>query len=168
MKHLVLAVSALGGLFTAVTPAVAQSWTLTSAPNLPWTSIASSADGSQLVAGSRILYAQSGYIFTSRDAGATWAGSIAPDLSWSAVASSADGTKLVAVAFGDTSGEPTQLYISNDSGTTWAAPTNSPARIWTSVASSADGAKLVAAGYCNCFDTGGFGPWRLRRMVSNW
>jgi len=43
-------VAAFSGLFTAVNPAFAQDWTLTSAPNLPWSSIASSADGTKLVA----------------------------------------------------------------------------------------------------------------------
>src|SRR5271167_1209040 len=42
----------LGGLFTVANVAVAQTgtWTPTSAPNAPWSAIASSADGIELVA----------------------------------------------------------------------------------------------------------------------
>jgi hypothetical protein len=34
MKHVQSAVAVFGGLFTAVHPALAQDWTLTSAPNI--------------------------------------------------------------------------------------------------------------------------------------
>src|SRR5258708_39790003 len=43
--------AALGGLFNAVKPAFAQSWTLTTAPITNWHDVASSADGSKLEAG---------------------------------------------------------------------------------------------------------------------
>src|SRR5258708_25212615 len=42
--------AALGGLFNAVKPAFAQSWTLTTAPITNWHDVASSADGSKLEA----------------------------------------------------------------------------------------------------------------------
>jgi photosystem II stability/assembly factor-like uncharacterized protein len=60
-----------------------------------WTSVASSADGSRLVAVS-----SGGAIYTSAEAGATWASANAPKVPWAGVASSADGCKLVAVANG--------------------------------------------------------------------
>jgi uncharacterized repeat protein (TIGR03803 family) len=66
-------------------------WSLTAAPAGFWTSVASSADGSKLVAA-----ANYGGIWISTNSGATWTSSGAPNSYWSSVASSADGTKLVA------------------------------------------------------------------------
>ncbi|NCA82990.1 MAG: exo-alpha-sialidase, partial [Opitutae bacterium] len=97
----------------------------------PWSSVASSADGTKLVAA-----AYGGYLYTSTDSGASWTARDS-DRNWSSVASSADGTKLVAGVFGG------PLYTSTDSGATWTARETS--RNWQSVASSADGTKLVAA-----------------------
>ena len=95
-----------------------------------WQAVASSADGSKLVAG---VYG--GQIYISTDSGVNWT---AHDSSryWRAVASSADGSKLVAVVFDG------QIFTSIDSGTNWTARENN--RFWYSVASSADGSKLVA------------------------
>jgi photosystem II stability/assembly factor-like uncharacterized protein len=69
-------------------------------------SVASSADGTKLVAG-----VNGGQIYLSNDSGITWAprGSVLP---WYAVASSADGTKLVAGAYGG------QIYTSSPATTT--------------------------------------------------
>lgn len=98
-----------------------------------WQSIASSADGTKLVA-----VAYGGKIYTSTDSGANWT---ARDSSrnWNSVASSADGTKLVAV---ENNG---YIYTSTDSGQTWTARMSDTPRMWNSVASSADGTKLVAS-----------------------
>ena len=93
-----------------------------------WTSVASSADGTKLVA-------EADRIYTSTDSGVTWTPRDSAVFS-GAVASSADGTKLVA-----TSGDG-HFYTSTDSGATW---TPRGSNNCTSVASSADGAKLVAA-----------------------
>jgi hypothetical protein len=96
-----------------------------------WRGVASSSDGSKLVAASYY-----DHLYTSVDSGATWT---ARDSlrDWRAVASSSDGSKLVAVAYGD------QIYTSADSGATWTA--RDASRTWTAVASSSDGSKLVAA-----------------------
>ena len=76
--------------------APAQTWTQTSAPSTNWQSIASSADGSKLVAsGFRV----DGPIYTSTNSGATWTLTSAPSQSWNSVASSADGIQLVAVQY---------------------------------------------------------------------
>jgi hypothetical protein len=99
--------------------------------NRQWSSVASSADGTKLVAA-----VQNGQIYTSTDSGVTWTAR-AGSLPWSSVASSADGTKLVA---GDYYG---QIYTSMDSGVTWTAQASG--QDWYSVASSVDGNKLVAA-----------------------
>ena len=131
-------------------------WMRTSAPSNNWSSVASSADGTRLVA---VVGAPSwdwwnvdgigtGAIYSSLDSGATWIRTSAPSNSWSAVASSADGAKLVAVAVphwygGEYVGDGA-IYSSLDSGVTWIR-TSAPSNIWFAVASSADGAKLVAA-----------------------
>ncbi len=95
-----------------------------------WFSVASSADGTKLVA-----VDNGGQIYTSTDRGVSWTPreTARP---WFSVASSADGTRLVAVAFGG------QIYTSTDSGVNWTP--REIARPWFSVASSADGTKLVA------------------------
>lgn len=73
-------------------------WQLTSAPNAAFSCIASSADGTKLVASAGV-YASTGPIYTSTDSGNTWTSNNAPNQVWTSVASSADGNKLVAVAF---------------------------------------------------------------------
>ncbi len=98
--------------------------------NRQWRSMASSADGSKLVAA-----VDGEPIYISADSGATWA-QRESHRNWQSVASSADGSKLVAVRVGG------QIYTSADSGVTWTARESD--RFWVSVASSADGSKLVA------------------------
>jgi hypothetical protein len=102
-----------------------------------WESVASSSDGTKLVA-----VAWEGYVYASVDSGATWS-QIGPPLSqtvtrqqWKAVASSADGTKIVIAAYEG------YLYRSGDSGATWTQ--GGTLQNWVSVASSSDGTKLVA------------------------
>jgi hypothetical protein len=102
-----------------------------------WLSVASSADGSKLVAS-----AYFGQIYTSIDSGANWIPRES-NRDWRSVASSADGSKLVAVDNNLDAGG--QIYTSTDSGVNW-TPRESD-RLWRSVASSADGSKLVAVAY---------------------
>ncbi len=104
-----------------------------------WQSVASSADGTKLVA---VIYG--GNIYTSSDSGGSWAPqALSLYKYWYSVASSADGTKLVAVDYYGT-GSGGQIYTSTNSGVTWTAQTNPPSAAWVSVASSADGTKLLA------------------------
>ncbi len=107
------------------------SWTARES-NRWWTSIASSTDGTKLVAVDGAL----GQLYTSTDSGVSWTPRESGRM-WSSVASSVDGSKLVAAV--DVGG---QLYTSTDSGVSWTA--RESAHAWTSVASSADGSKLVA------------------------
>src|SRR5258707_1199112 len=76
-------------------------WTRTSATGNRWTSVASSADGTKLVAAAD---GDANYkpipIYTSTDSGVTWV-TTAPAQFWTSVASSTDGIKLVAVAYGN-------------------------------------------------------------------
>jgi hypothetical protein len=108
-----------------------------------WVSVASSADGSKLIAAATGSTSP-GSIYTSSDSGITWTQTSAPITNWNSVASSADGVKLAAV--GGANGyspryEP--IYLSTNSGVNWfpSGPTNVS---WASVASSADGSTLIA------------------------
>ena len=110
---------------------------LSSVPSNYWWGVASSADGSKLVAiGANT---PTGAVHSSTNSGVNWTPIPAPiHKAWGAIASSADGTKLVAVpAF-------SPIYTSTNSGATWRT-TSTPSLWWTSVASSADGTKLFAA-----------------------
>lgn len=120
--------------------------------NRRWVSVASSADGSKLVA-----VVGGGYIYTSDDFGVTWEKDAQyidprgsqmplPSQRWTCVASSADGRILVAGV------ENGPIYTSSDSGVTW-IPGKDYSRggiggiielYWTCIASSADGTKLFA------------------------
>ena len=97
-----------------------------------WVSVASSADGTKLVAATDI----DAGIYASTNSGADWTQTSAPYNCWVSIASSADGNKLVAVS---SSG----IYTSTNSGVTW-TQTSAPGASWHSVASSADGSNLVA------------------------
>lgn len=125
----------LAGLFMPVSIS-AQTWTQTSAPMTNWTSVASSADGSRLVATADGGFGASP-IYISTNSGATWEQTSAPVTNWSSVASSADGTKLAAVGYSG-------VFTSADSGANWAAISDlSGGR---RIACSGDGTKLLVAG----------------------
>jgi hypothetical protein len=89
--------SVLVGNVAALSPGIA--WTPRDSNRL-WQGVASSADGSKLVA---VVYG--GQIYTSTDSGVTWTPRDS-NRNWWAVASSADGSKLVAVVDGG------QIYTS--------------------------------------------------------
>lgn len=118
-------------LLSLVNSGRAQTWTLTSAPATNWSAVASSADGSKVVAS-----VIGGLIYVSSNFGSTWLPSSAPSNAWSAVASSADGIKLVAVA------NPGAIYYSSNSGANW-TQADAPITNWTGVACSADGKTML-------------------------
>jgi len=131
-------VAAICGLLLVVDPALAQTWTQTSAPDNYWQSVASSADGTRLAAG-----IATGPVFTSTDSGVTWTSNrVADAYFWNSIASSADGMKLVALAVGPGPGGTT-IYTSTNAGVDWVS-NSVPNSNLTAVASSADGNKLVA------------------------
>src|ERR1051325_8001893 len=67
----------------------------------------------------------------------------APSDSWSAIAGSADGGRVVAVS-GDSFGAFWGgIFVSTNSGDSWAL-TTAPSNTWTTVAISADGKAIVA------------------------
>jgi hypothetical protein len=107
-----------------------------------WSSVASSADGSKLVAVGANIY-------TSTDAGTSWTLRGAWPFArqeWRSVASSADGSRLVAVApcgRGRALDGCGYIYTSADAGATWLRRGPGPLD-WYGVASSSDGQRLVA------------------------
>ncbi len=120
-------------------------------PNENWDSVASSADGSVLVAVANMANGASpaGPIIISTNSGATWVIATGAPTNgfWETVACSADGSKMiVAGGGGDTFLAP--IYTSADMGMTWMS-NNVPVANWQSVASSADGTRLVAAAELN-------------------
>ena len=140
MKRLSLAFVVCAILFCSIDFARGQAWTQTRAPITNWTSIASSANGSKLVAvaGQKRYDVQVGPIYFSTNFGTTWLQADAPITNWTSVAISADGTKVVAAANG------TGIYTSPDGGANW-TPTTAPVAPWYAIASSADGSMLLAA-----------------------
>jgi hypothetical protein len=111
-------------------------WTQTAVPGENWASVASSSDGTHLVA---VVYnpLSPGGIWTSTNSGTNWTQTAAPSEGWWSVASSSDGTHLVAAVYGG------GIWISTNSGTNW-TQTPAPSEDWRSVASSSDGTHLVA------------------------
>ena len=108
-------------------------WTPRGPSGQNWSSVASSSDGSKLVAGT-----YGDYIYTSTNYGMTWGQQTnAGSDSWYSIASSSDGSKLVAGGL--------YIYTSTNYGVTWGQQTNAGRRIWGGMASSSDGSKLVAA-----------------------
>ena len=101
-------------------------------PASQWNSVASSADGSKVVAAGL-----STVIHTSTDHGNTWTPRPSSGTrDWFSVASSIDGNRLVALS--------DYIYTSSDAGESWTAQTAAGMGTWVDVASSADGMKLVA------------------------
>jgi len=104
-------------------------WNTNSLLNKQWTSVASSTDGTKLVAA-----ASGDKIYVSTNFGTTWTATTSTNDYWFSIACSADGTKLIA------SGSAT--YISTNFGGQWTLTSTNAGH----VASSADGTKLIIAG----------------------
>jgi type II secretory pathway pseudopilin PulG len=122
-------------------------WGVRGGNSRSWISIASSDDGMKIAAVASATTQSCGRHCTrttyypieiSPDAGVTWTQS-SISFNWSSITSSEDGTKLAATVSGG------YIYVSSDSGLTWATSTDAGSRYWASVTSSADGMKLAAA-----------------------
>jgi hypothetical protein len=127
--------------------ATAQTWSGTSAPtDVNWVSVASSADGTKLVAAG-------GYptwsVYVSANSGASWT-ETTQNIGFGCVACSADGTKVVGVQNNND-----YVFTSTNSGVTF-AQTSAPQCYWLFLTSSADGTKLAAVG-----QTGQPGPIQI-------
>jgi hypothetical protein len=135
---------------SAVNLCFAQTWTHTSAPSNIWNYVASSADGTTLIASS-IPNATSpprpvikGGVWISWDSGSTWQDTSLPITKWDKVACSADGNILFAVSEYYPS-YSASLCASTNSGLTWTS-TEIPAYLGEcgSLVCSADGSKVAA------------------------
>lgn len=137
-----------GRIFTSTNSGI--TWNQTSAPQIEWTGISSSPDGTKLVAwgvsNSTTISPPPAYVYTSSDSGVTWIRRTTPGgtnvTPLVHIVMSSDGTKLAAVA-------GWRLYISSDSGVTWVeAPNSQPGDgttgSYTDVAISADGTNVFA------------------------
>ncbi len=120
------------GDYVSMFPDSRMVWTAHDSNRL-WSAVASSADGTKLVALDQS--GQGGRIYISSDSGITWTARESSRF-WNGVAMSADGSKLIAAEFAG------RLYTSLDSGVTWTPREN--VREWTAVTSSADGTRLAA------------------------
>ena len=138
-----------------------------------WSAVASSADGTRLVAAAEATIGNSSFlpgpIYTSTNSGATWALSGAPSNVWYSVACSADGTRLVAASYAGPSqaGGTGYIYTSADAGVTWTNVSPST-NYWISVASSANGTNLIAV---SVFDQSPINPgviWRSTNAGAHW
>ena len=141
----------------------------------PWLHVASSADGTKLLAATETAH------YTSKDSGKTWtlgANFGYPDeeqvFSYRGVASADDGTKLLVVGtlnLGFASlGE---IWISKDAGVTWENRHEiggDEGGGFFACASSADGTRLVAAGIAPSFDpeTTKQGFWTSADAGASW
>ena len=123
-------VPAQSGDFVSMLPVPGGVWTARELYSV--NSLASSADGTKLVAGGTY-----GELSTSSNAGLTWTQRKSTG-KWQGVASSANGIKLVAIENGG------RIHTSANSGVSWTA--RESVRNWQGVASSSDGTKLVATG----------------------
>jgi len=153
------------GLLNAVASTRQACRVTTALPMRWWWGVASSADGSRLVA----CDGWDGYVYTSPDSGATWIQRPAAGraFEWYAVASSSDGMKLVAIALNG------YVCTSDDGGATWTERTALGVGVWNSVASSADGTKLVVTdnspGYLyTSADSGATWTQRTAFGMRNW
>lgn len=123
-----------------------STWTLANAPSNGWYSVASSADGAKLAAmttDSLTPAGPYGWIYVSTDAGKTWTRN--NRVQWpTSLASSADGSRLVAAIGEQGFTFSGSLWLSTDSGATWAeALTNAPIHVWSAPATSEDGSHLA-------------------------
>ena len=118
-----------GGLFRSANYGV--TWQSLNQSNT-WRAIASSADGTRLVAVPRDR------IYVSMNSGNHWTRRALSN-DYSAVACSSDGSRMVATINGG------GIVASSDFGTNWLArPAAGTARAWSGIACSSDGSRLVA------------------------
>jgi hypothetical protein len=149
-KNLLLAATVFCGGFNLF----AQTWTQTGATNASWTSIASSADGTKLVAVASGAPGDSTIplgIYVSTNSGMTWMIATNVSAPWAA-AISADGSRMVVAI--TTGGNSSSVLLSTNFGATW-APVYSASSEAGNVASSADGHALLVGGVLSS-GTGGF------------
>lgn len=133
-RFFVVVLVGCGCFFSIVSAAFAQTWMPSDAANMDWHSLASSADGS------RLLAAGSSALCISTNGGVNWTSNNVPAYSWACVASSADGKNLAAGPGYPNTG---YIYFSTNGGGTW-TPCMALYREWGSLTMSADGMTVIA------------------------
>ncbi len=134
----------LASLLTAIPAAFPQNWIPSDAPTSAWSSLASSSNGTILVAAANAdSFGDSGRIYVSTNSGTNWTMTPAPAATWRAVSASSDGSRLAAVQLADESGNAGSIYLSASQGAAWAL-SSAPFAYWQCIASSANGARLLA------------------------
>lgn len=143
---IILMALACEGIFCFPVSLFGQTWSQTTAPATNWVSVASSADGSVLVAAASktqfgSAFGVAGPIYTSTDSGNSWALINAPQRVWSSAAISANGSNWVLAAY-----YSPYVYSSTNFGNGW---TSNNLRLFGNfpvpVASSADGKHFLIA-----------------------
>lgn len=122
------------------------SWTTASSSAGDWYGVASSADGSRLIAVGTSLSPAVSAAIASTNSGTSWSSNTLPTSAfWTAVASSSNGSNLVAVAGGGSGGSGVRgpVYTSSNGGASWVS-NSLIENFWISVASSSDGTHLAA------------------------
>jgi hypothetical protein len=177
MRTFLLFAVGLGGLLGIADLSFAQTWTQTGAANTNWFSIASSADGSILFAvGGNTNYQA---IYKSTNSGNAWVQTGAPTTNlYPGIAVSADGVKVMATSFAGgnsafaLAATPTTndapVFISTNSGDTWAASMGPTTNVPQKIASSADGQTLIVGTYQGWayFSTDLGATWNSNRLFS--
>jgi len=122
-----------------------------SAGDRSWGSVATSADGVNLLAG---VYP--GGLYISHDSGATWnaTGGIGGNQAWQRVLyvddgqPGYDGDHLITTIEPESFGGPGHIWISHNGGETWHVPLEEPGGKWGGLlASSADGKRVILGSY---------------------
>ena len=125
-------------LFTSTNSGAA--WRTNNLPNGNWLALASSADGTRLVA--------AGFgVAVSTNSGSSWTSTNSLPVVAACVTLSADGSELITII-------GHQVFVSTNLGMTW-TQTSAPATNWIALVSSADATRLTALGGGN---NGSFNP----------
>jgi hypothetical protein len=126
------AAGAAGSIYTSANGGF--NWVSNNAPSIPWSSLASSASGSNLLAVANPMF------FSSINTGATWSPVLTQPGTINAAVCSSNGTVWFAA-----SSNSARIFSSRNAGVTWVTNT-SPRAAWSAIGVSADGRRGVAAG----------------------
>ncbi len=130
-----------GGLY--ISHDSGATWTAANVPVGAWSAVASSAEGTVLMA----TDSRTGAVYVSTDSGATWSRAGLPFAWWQGLACSANGAALYATSSRTTNGSPEGIYASGDGGATWSQAGPAPPTTngkWGPVACSAEGTRVMA------------------------
>lgn len=137
----ILAVVLAALIVSAIITVYAQTWSGTTAPGSGYESVWASANGMIVIASSSVWTP-----VISTNYGSTWntnAYTTGLSNAFNILTSSADGTKWAATFYS----APDYIYVSTNSGQSWAPTTSPSSSQWKALASSADGRVLAAAIY---------------------